>query len=686
MNGQGGFLPYKELMRNFAAAFMSALDNEFLMQCPLCKGEPKKLACDGTTCDRSTDPGTPGVAMCRVNKNIEVANILRYTEERTTAFRPVRQHLDREIATAPVIEGHKCSRRACSYAHAPPGIGGCCAPRRETLVECLHCKKPQYKGQLSHRSCQKRAETFLHARAEQPSCYYCTYRYLLPFAHTEVITDFEDLLDVTEMKAGLAVIKPVLALIEAVAKTLTSLSLVGTAKVSQEREALKGEDGTYDLTAALDNLQFADYNLPSYSLGLLQAAGYIHLRICGVATDKTTLTPHEKTTYAALGSVLCTLVGAHNAFTSVRYSCLHLWVALIAALKGTGTHEAVRWDELRDGCTYPALLLLAQLLLKPQSPETAWLKVPLANLYAGLHHTACEHNEEIISDHNAPEGGSNDAEEKDTAEDITEEDSEDSETEPPPTKTARGSGQVVRRRGKKARKQRFRAATANRPTSLAPLAPLDPTVDGALYHFDADAIPHREGAKYIEDTKPGGVLKCRKFYQATTLGTWGIFLMFCEHSHCYGFHEIIHAEGRRDAFFVLRNLASKPKVVIYDFACQLEAYCMARDPFYFKDVVFLIDRFHHHNHTCCEMYKLSNYPHLSHLNSVVCEQANSDIKGAMQHQGKKMNGPLFYLTLLTQIARWNFSKDATTRRKMEEQDRLDTAAPAVDLTMDQQTG
>ena len=55
-------------------------------------------------------------------------------------------------------------------------------------------------------------------------------------------------------------------------------------------------------------------------------------------------------------------------------------------------------------------------------------------------------------------------------------------------------------------------------------------------------------------------------------------------------------------------------------------------------------------------------------------------------QGKKMNGPLFYLTLLTQIARWNFSKDATTRRKMEEQDRLDTAAPAVDLTMDQQTG
>ena len=49
---------------------------------------------------------------------------------------------------------------------------------------------------------------------------------------------------------------------------------------------------------------------------------------------------------------------------------------------------------------------------------------------------------------------------------------------------------------------------------------------------------------------------------------------------------------------MLQDLFLAPKVVIYDNACNLHAYCrLNRDPLFFKSTWFLVDRFHWPNHT-----------------------------------------------------------------------------------------
>ena len=43
--------------------------------------------------------------------------------------------------------------------------------------------------------------------------------------------------------------------------------------------------------------------------------------------------------------------------------------------------------------------------------------------------------------------------------------------------------------------------------------------------------------------------------------------------------------------------SSAPSIVVYDNACGLHTYCLKRDPHFFKETRFLVDRFHWNNHT-----------------------------------------------------------------------------------------
>ena len=54
---------------------------------------------------------------------------------------------------------------------------------------------------------------------------------------------------------------------------------------------------------------------------------------------------------------------------------------------------------------------------------------------------------------------------------------------------------------------------------------------------------------------------------------------------------------RLEAESIVFNYFSAPKVVIYDFACSLHQYCLNRDPVFFQNTRFLVDRFHWKNHT-----------------------------------------------------------------------------------------
>jgi len=126
---------------------------------------------------------------------------------------------------------------------------------------------------------------------------------------------------------------------------------------------------------------------------------------------------------------------------------------------------------------------------------------------------------------------------------------------------------------------------------------------------------------------------CQKFY--ATYGerrlTGGLMCVWCPHSICLGFHCIPSAEGRNDVFSALYTRWEKaPDVVVYDFACALQPYCMLRKADFFSRTLFVVDAFHTKGHTCCgRVAFLTNYcetnPGLLMVNSSAAECGNSGI-------------------------------------------------------------
>ena len=126
---------------------------------------------------------------------------------------------------------------------------------------------------------------------------------------------------------------------------------------------------------------------------------------------------------------------------------------------------------------------------------------------------------------------------------------------------------------------------------------------------------------------------CRKLY--STYGkktlTGGLMALWCSHLICLGFHKISKVEGRNDVFSaVFEYWKQAPKVIIYDFACQLGPYCMAREPEFFADTLFAIDEMHAKGHThCSQACFISNYmqvsPTLMKVNSSAAECSNAGL-------------------------------------------------------------
>ena len=60
------------------------------------------------------------------------------------------------------------------------------------------------------------------------------------------------------------------------------------------------------------------------------------------------------------------------------------------------------------------------------------------------------------------------------------------------------------------------------------------------------------------------------------------------------------AEGPRQVYEVLcTRWKTAPRVILYDNACQLATYALARDPKHFGDTAFIVDRLHYEGHVRC---------------------------------------------------------------------------------------
>ena len=92
-----------------------------------------------------------------------------------------------------------------------------------------------------------------------------------------------------------------------------------------------------------------------------------------------------------------------------------------------------------------------------------------------------------------------------------------------------------------------------------------------------------EALRCIPDTRRGSN-PCSHKFVGRRKKTGGIFNWFCPHGFGYGTSIITNAEGRKDAMLSLyTHCETAPKVVVYDFACQLEEYCRNRVPAFFAE-------------------------------------------------------------------------------------------------------
>ena len=159
---------------------------------------------------------------------------------------------------------------------------------------------------------------------------------------------------------------------------------------------------------------------------------------------------------------------------------------------------------------------------------------------------------------------------------------------------------------------------------------------------------------------------CTKNYTATSPHGWShLFLWFCPiHGHCYGFHIINRAEGRKDAFAsAMKFMTRAPDELYYDYSCSLSEYCLNREPSFFSRTRCWFDIFHSFNHKCGDNHKCVNVPGLFHTNTSICEQFNSYLNN-IKYIATHLSQSHFCFLVQIMIHRWNDHKTALHKRKM----------------------
>lgn len=80
-------------------------------------------------------------------------------------------------------------------------------------------------------------------------------------------------------------------------------------------------------------------------------------------------------------------------------------------------------------------------------------------------------------------------------------------------------------------------------------------------------LPSREGSS------------CTKVFEEKKDVTGGLLTAHCEHDVCIAFFILPLSESRNSVFsYLITRLPRPPRVIVYDFGCQLAEYCLNREP------------------------------------------------------------------------------------------------------------
>lgn len=123
------------------------------------------------------------------------------------------------------------------------------------------------------------------------------------------------------------------------------------------------------------------------------------------------------------------------------------------------------------------------------------------------------------------------------------------------------------------------------------------------------------------------------------------------------------AEGRKDpAASLYSHLENPPTDIFYDFACNLQEYCLNRESGYYKNVRFFHDVFHSYAHKCSYAFKSRRLQGFESVNSEICEQFNSFIQ-CIKKSARQMNQSHFCFYLQFFLHEWNERKRLVTQGK-----------------------
>ena len=161
-----------------------------------------------------------------------------------------------------------------------------------------------------------------------------------------------------------------------------------------------------------------------------------------------------------------------------------------------------------------------------------------------------------------------------------------------------------------------------------------PVTDSPLEFFP-NFKPTVGDALYVEDKKSEAKseTKCTKNKHSHATLLPGLFCVFCEHGISLGFSIMTEVESPRTPFKIFLKRFDKYLdniIIIYDNACNLYEFSIAREPERFWNTCMFVDRLHMRDHTKCSLGFDLNYhkgdEYLNMLNSQASEQANSDLR------------------------------------------------------------
>lgn len=166
----------------------------------------------------------------------------------------------------------------------------------------------------------------------------------------------------------------------------------------------------------------------------------------------------------------------------------------------------------------------------------------------------------------------------------------------------------------------------------------NPAVRGVALYFTDHGQQGRHVRRYQRRSKKQPEQDedaCLKHFHGKRRLTGGLFSFFCPCGFSYGTAIIKHHEGRVHPFNCLYTHAERPPdIIIYDFSCQLMEYCLSREPGFFGDVRFFIDKFHYWNHAfgaCSLAFRITRIARYGRYNDSIAEQWHASIDHLKAH-------------------------------------------------------